>query len=199
VSPALLLAGVQRENYRVLALSAAEGRPVEREGEGWLCLCVGDGTLWPLLRLPLARMGAAARRMRTVLIELSRRCEGFHLVEHLLLRPRGGAAADRGPAGLHDHRLSVILPAFTARFADPNCRAWIEELIAQHLPAHLLPQFFWLDFPLLAQFEQRHAAWQALLRDHLPGAAADALNGAARDVLDFLDKNARYQSGRVWT
>lgn len=190
VSPALLLAGIRRESYRVLP---ADG------DTGWLCLNVTDSACWPLTRLPLAQLPVAARRLRQLLIELNRAAEGFHLLEHVLLRARDGGAASAPTADFYAHRVSVILPAFTARFADPNCRAWVEELIAQHLPAHILPQFYWLDFPLLAQFEQRQATWLALLRAHSLGQPAAGLDAAAGSLIDFLDKNARYHTNRIWS
>lgn len=189
VSPALMLAGVHRENYRVFAAD---------DGHGWLCLNVADAACWPIMRLPLAAMAGAGERMRKLLTDLNRRCEGFHVLEHVLLRPRGADAAHAVPEGFYAHRVSVMLPAFTARFADPGCRAWIEELIAQNLPAHILPQFYWLNFPLLAQFEQRQANWLGLLREDAMGRPADGLDAAAGQLIEFLGKHAQYHTNRVW-
>lgn len=189
VSPALLLAGIHPENYRVLDAG---------EGQGWLCLDVAQALCWPLVRLPAGELAGAAQRMRSALIGLNRRCEGFHLLEHVLLRPRGDAPARQVAADFYAHRVSVILPAFTARFADPGCRAWMEELIAQNLPAHILPQFFWLDFPLLAQFELRQENWLALLREASMGRPADGLDAAAGQLIELLAKSAPYHTNRVW-
>lgn len=189
VAPALMLAGIHRENYRVLAGD---------DGHGWLCLNVADGVCWPILRLPQEELVGAAQQMRALLIGLNRRCEGFHLLEHVLLRPRAADTAREVPDGFYAHRVSVILPAFTARFADPGCRAWVEELIAQHLPAHILPQFYWLDFPLLAQFELRQASWLALQREAAMGRPADGLDASAGQLIDFLGKSAPYHTNRVW-
>jgi hypothetical protein len=187
VSPALLRAGIHRANYRVLDAG---------DGHGWLCLNVTHQECWPIARLPSAELAAAGEEMRTTLVDLNRRSEGFHLLEHVLLRPRDGATVRSVPPDFYGHRVSVILPAFTARFADLGYRAWMEELIAQNLPAHILPQFYWLDFPLLAQFEQRQASWLALLRDDATGAAA--LDAAGGQLLDFLARSARYHTNRVW-
>jgi hypothetical protein len=189
VSPALMLAGIHRENYRVLGVGG---------DDAWLCLNVADAECWPILRLPREALAGAGRQMRQLLTGLNRRCEGFHLLEHVLLRPRGNDAVRSVPEHFYGHRVSVVLPAFTARFADPGCRAWVEGLIAQHLPAHILPQFYWLDFPLLAQFELRHASWLALLREASTGRAAGGLDAAADQLIDFLGKNAPYHSNRVW-
>jgi len=117
VSPALMRAGIHRENYRVLAAG---------EGYGWLCLNVADALCWPIVRLPQEDLAAAAQQMRALLTGLNRRCEGFHLLEHVLLRPRAADVARPVPQEFYAHRVSVIVPAFSARFADPGCRAWVE-------------------------------------------------------------------------
>jgi hypothetical protein len=189
VSPALMLAGIHRGNYRVLASGT---------DRGWLCLNVSDAVCWPIMEMPLDALAPAARQMRQRLTELNRRCEGFHLLEHILLRPRGADAGHAGPEHFYGHRVSVILPAFTARFANPDCRAWVEELIARNLPAHILPQFYWLDFPLLAQFELRQANWLGLLQEAALGRPADGLEAAAGQLIDFLGKSAPYHTNRVW-
>jgi len=189
VSPSLMLAGIHCENYRVLPAG---------DGHGWLCLNVTGVTCWPIVRLPQEALAEAAQHMRHMLIGLNRRCEGFHLLEHVLLRPREADTARPVPEGFYAHRASVILPAFTARFADPGCRAWIEELIAQNLPAHILPQFYWLDYPLLAQYELRQASWLDLLREAALGRPAAGLDAAAGRVIDFLGKSAQYHTNRVW-
>jgi hypothetical protein len=189
VSPALMLAGIHRENYRVLAAG---------DGQGWLCLNVADAICWPIVRLPRESLVAAGRHMRQLLTGLNRRCEGFHLLEHVLLRPRGTDAARSVPDDFYAHRVSVVLPAFTARFADPGCRAWVEGLIAQNLPAHILPQFYWLDFPLLAQFELRQASWLGHLREAAVGRPAAGLDAAADQLIEFLGKSAPYHTNRVW-
>jgi hypothetical protein len=97
--------------------------------------------------------------------------EGFHLVEHLLLRPRqsdetflslpaGPDTLERDP---YSQRLSLVfpsgymrdfsLPAGSAprydtaphRFRDPEFRRHVERMVQQSCPAHLLPSIFWVD------------------------------------------------------
>jgi hypothetical protein len=98
--------------------------------------------------------------------------EGFHLVEHLLLRPRqNGDAFLSFPTGAdtpcerdpYSQRLSLVLPsgwmrdfslpADTAprtatephRFRDLEFRRHVERMVQQACPAHLLPSVFWVD------------------------------------------------------
>jgi hypothetical protein len=186
ISPSLLLAGIHKDNYRVL--------PGDDE-QGWLCLNLDDERCWPLVRLPNAELAAGARQLRDSLIGLSTASEGFHLLEHVLLRPRAEGAVHDVAAGFYAHRVSVVLPAFTARFSDPGCRAWIEELVAQNLPAHILPTFYWLDFAFLAQFELRYRRWLELLN---AGGDVAALDIAAGQIIEFLDKVGPYHTNRHW-
>jgi hypothetical protein len=94
--------------------------------------------------------------------------EGFHLVEHLLLRPRqtgdtflsmpAETGKERDP---YSQRLSLIFPSGWARnfsqadavrqpaaphrFRDPELRRHAERMVRQACPAHLLPTIFWVD------------------------------------------------------
>ncbi|MYM67120.1 hypothetical protein GTP45_09790 [Pseudoduganella sp. FT55W] len=186
LSPSLLSAGIRKENYSVLA----------EEGEqSWLCLSLDEKRCWPLLRLPSADAPQAARELRQRLIGLNKATEGFHLLEHVLLRPRVAATQHDVKSDFYAHRVSVVLPGFTARFRDQGCRAWVEELIAQNLPAHILPTFYWLDFAFLAQFELRYARWLELV-----GVVNDpaALDQAAAELIAFFNTVDAYHTNRQW-
>lgn len=191
VSPALLMAGVHRANYRVL--------PVD-DKQGWLCLNVEGERCWPITLQPLEDLPRFGQHLMDRLISLSKGCEGFHLLEHLLLRPRGGNSGRELAHDFHAHRVSVILPGFTARFADVDCRAWVEELIAQNLPAHILPDFYWLDFAFMAQFELRYHHWLELMAAVSNGddELTDRLDTAAGQLADFLDTASKRHTNRVW-
>jgi hypothetical protein len=185
VCPSLLLAGIHKENYRVLPIG---------DDDGWLCLNLDDERCWPLLRLPVADLPAAARSLRDQLIGLNKASEGFHLLEHVLLRPRAGATREVAP-DFYAHQVSIVLPSFTARFSDPGCRAWVEQVISQNLPAHILPTFYWLDFAFLAQFELRYRRWLELLNSGNDHAGLDT---AAGQLIDFLATVSPYHTNRHW-
>ena len=126
------------------------------------------------------------------------------MLEHILLRTRDEntrrTAEGNTMGDFYAHRVSIVFPAFTARFADPGCRAWLEELISQQLPAHILPDFYWLDFALLAQFELRYRNWLELLNHASNGGAGmeKRLDTAAEQLIDFLNKAEPYRTRRVW-
>ncbi|GGC76653.1 hypothetical protein [Undibacterium terreum] len=194
VCPSLMLAGIHRENYRVLPVG---------EKQGWLCLNVDDEHCWPIMLLPTDELAGAAQQLQNKLIALSQTCEGFHLLEHVLLRPRGNKVSRTISEDFYAHRISVILPVFTARFTDPGCRAWMELLIVQNLPAHVLPEFYWLDFALLAQFELRYRNWLELLSGLSgpsvgAGEAAEQTDIAADQLIEFLRKSSQQHSHRYW-
>jgi hypothetical protein len=191
VSPALMKAGVHRGNYSVLEAG---------DQQGWLCLNVDGERCWPIALKPLDELPRYGQQFMDRLIALSKGCEGFHLLEHLLLRPRGEQAGFKLDPAFHAHRVSVVLPGFTARFADLGCRAWVEEMIAQNLPAHILPTFYWLDFVFMTQFELRYHYWLEMLASVSNGSVelTDRLDTASAQLTAFLASASRHQTNRVW-
>jgi hypothetical protein len=191
VSPALMKAGVHRGSYSVLE---------EGDDQGWLCLNVEGERCWRIALMPLEELPQYGQRFMDRLIALSKGCEGFHLLEHLLLRPRGEQASFKLDPAFHAHRVSIVLPGFTARFADLGCRAWVEEMIAQNLPAHILPTFYWLDFVFMTQFELRYHYWLEMLASVSNGSVelTGRLDTASAQLTAFLASASRHQTNRVW-
>lgn len=85
--------------------------------------------------------------------------EGIFLVEHILLRPDVTLNAvlpdDFLPVSLDDcvecncidpysYRVSIVLPGYTQRFSNMDFRNFLEELIREELPAHVLPKICWV-------------------------------------------------------
>lgn len=192
VCDALLQAGVHQHNYRILKVS---------DKHGWLCLHTKTQQTLPLMLLPLSEIASYTQQLIHYLCDLNLTCEGFHIVEHLLLRPRAKGQQHQIHQGFYSHQASIILPGFTARFSDLKLRHWIESLISQHLPAHIMPQFFWLDFAFLGQFEIRHQAWLEQLQEYaLSAYSSDATNvdRHANELLNFLKKMRGTQAERIW-
>ncbi len=83
--------------------------------------------------------------------------EGIFLVEHMVLRPditqpnnepflpictdKGKDSCSIDP---YSFRVSVIIPGYTYRFANPDFRNYMEEVIRRELPAHILPKICWV-------------------------------------------------------
>lgn len=63
-----------------------------------------------------------------------------------------------------DFRMSVVLPAWPARFQDPGFRQVTESLFREYSPAHLKLQFFWLGPSRMKKFEDVYFEWRAGLQ-----------------------------------
>jgi hypothetical protein len=86
--------------------------------------------------------------------------EGMFLVEHILLRPNvtnDEAAIDNfmpictddcgdGGCGMdpYSFRVSIVLPGYTYRFSNPDFRNYMENIIREELPAHIVPRICWV-------------------------------------------------------
>jgi hypothetical protein len=95
---------------------------------------------------------------------LQRHAEGLHLVEHLLLRPSGQAAATL--AAFHRQKISLILPGWTARGADPRFQSLCQEALLMAAPAHLESRSLFLDAREMERFEQLYEEWLDARRAH---------------------------------
>jgi hypothetical protein len=165
-----------------------------RDGAGWL-LFVLAGADWQLLgqHADHASATAAAHAAVAKLASLNRECEGMHIVEHILLRPRApqaGAAADE--SSFLTARISVVLPRWTLRCADRGFRNLAEECVRENCPAHLHPGFLWLSPALMVEFEGLQQAWREALLvwqgadDAAQPGHANALDAAAAALKGFL-------------
>lgn len=187
----LLRAGIDLQRYHL----------VERaDKKVWLCLEVEpDKPIWHLIPLPRDQAVNYAHGLRQRLVELSQQSEGLHVLEHLLLRPASQQVNRDVEDGFYEHRVSIVLPSYTARFADPACRAWVEELIAQNLPAHILPEIHWLDYVYMHQFEQRYKNWLELLNQtRRSGQPAEGLDQTADDIITLLRIVRQNYSPQHW-
>ncbi len=85
--------------------------------------------------------------------------EGIFLVEHILLRPdvtlKTVPLDEFLPVHLDDcvecncidpysYRVSIVLPGYTQRFSNIDFRDFLEELIREELPAHVVPKICWV-------------------------------------------------------
>lgn len=195
----VLRTGIDLANYRLLP----DGAQV------WLCLQVaGEAAPWPLWQLAPQDVAVRVLQLQAHLVALNQQSEGLHLLEHILLRPHDEQSARQQDCTFYANRVSVVLPAISSRFADPAFRIWFEELVAQQLPAHIYPEFYWLEYVYLQDFEQRYKKWLGLLArwngNHLamaPAAGAELagqLDQAAEKLITFLQKNRTQQANGYW-
>jgi hypothetical protein len=194
LSKELLCAGIYLENYRLLKAD---------DTTSWLCFLDHDEVL-PLIRLPDDDALEYAYQLHAYLVELNLELEGFHLVEHVLLRQRSkqDTSHDLDKVADYAHQLSIVLPMFTGRFSSPDCRSWIESVICKNLPAHVLPKFYWLSPELLFDFEQTLQKWHKALHayQNSDSSVSDPthLNDASMDLLEKFKKLSPYTSSYYW-
>lgn len=102
--------------------------------------------------------------VRELLVELNTKSEGFHMIEHQLLRPENREEqhdfeTESVPVNFYDHQVSVVLPNWSARFHDKAFQKLVDETFAYSSPAHIYTRVFWLDPTEMLEFEQRYAEW----------------------------------------
>jgi len=114
--------------------------------------------------------------------------EGLFVVEHILLRPHPESDAflpvctepgcieceDSDP---YSFRVSIILPAYSKRFADIDFRRFAEKTIRLETPAHVLPRICWISQEQMGEFEKGYHKWLQCRATGSPdeGAALSAL------------------------
>jgi len=64
-----------------------------------------------------------------------------------------------------DFKVSFVIPNWPARFQDNRYISFIKDIIIEHLPAHIEPQFHFIDFNEMIQFEKLYFPWIKLLND----------------------------------
>jgi hypothetical protein len=148
---------------------------------------------WHLGELAAGEGVAELKQLGETLRALNMRCEGFHLVEHTLLRPRRADSAqfrDTGD-GFYPFQVSVVFPNWTARFHDPEFQKLAQETVSLNLPAHILPTFYWLGYVQMDDFEARFRNWLdklrlATLAAHDAAAPDDGADKALDDASAYL-------------
>ncbi|PIF34341.1 hypothetical protein CLU81_4980 [Flavobacterium sp. 9] len=87
--------------------------------------------------------------------------EGMFLIEHMMLRPDVNLTSvnpdtfmpicadecdNYEPIDPYSYRVSVVLPGYTLRFANTDFRNYIEKIIKEELPAHVLAKICWIGY-----------------------------------------------------
>ncbi|MCC6411371.1 MAG: hypothetical protein IT270_06910 [Saprospiraceae bacterium] len=98
--------------------------------------------------------------------------EGFHIVEHILLRKRTQEDPFM-PVELPDEddcecpqvqdpysfRASIILPSWAGRFRSTRFRQYVEKLLRLEVPAHVYLKICWINHCEMKRFEAIHDEW----------------------------------------
>lgn len=199
------LAALPRISDRMFRAGCDDRRYFVMERPGRTVLVFHEGGREPAYVLApfqnLATAMSAASALRNRLLRLNLDCEGFHLVEHILLRPR---VSSESFAGISTEwftlRVSIVFPSWTARFADPEFRDLAEEIVSGTLPAHVQASFYWLDIPLMREFEALHSGWRHAYRLSRSGSpqVLRRLDKRSSRLARFLMDRETQQPSRNW-
>jgi hypothetical protein len=96
--------------------------------------------------------------------------EGMYLIENILLRPEqpddpflpicpDPNCTDCEAADPYSYRLHIILPAYTSRFRNLEFRQFVETVIREETPAHILPKICWINGNDMAELERLYRDW----------------------------------------
>lgn len=96
--------------------------------------------------------------------------EGMYVIEPVLLRPSANPdpflpicpdpnCTDCAEADPYSYRIHVILPAYASRFANMDFRRFVEEVIREETPAHILPRVCWISKEDMAVLEKAYRDW----------------------------------------
>ena len=101
--------------------------------------------------------------------------EGFHLVEHMLLRPlvhsngnqrlfKVSLKEDCSPGFLdpYSFRITAVVPAWPERFRNMDFRRFFEHTIREQAPAHIHVKICWVDRQTMDDFEDVYFPWLKL-------------------------------------
>ncbi|HEX7817336.1 hypothetical protein [Dyella sp.] len=145
--PALLRCAVHAERYQHVPGRGLWLGPDER------------GRWWGLrLRSAQTSAEAVAMSLHELACRMQLECEGMHVVEHILLRPREKDDTDISE-DFYRHQITAVFPGWTARGRDLSFRRIAEETLALNAPAHLRIHALWLDAPAMLRFERCLSAW----------------------------------------
>jgi hypothetical protein len=113
--------------------------------------------------------------------------EGFHVIEHILLRRRTTAdpflpvqtqAQDSCCPDVTDpysFRVSIVLPSWSPRFRTMRFRQFVEDTLRREAPAHVYPRICWVNHEQMKNLEAALSDWESRLAwlAHDAGACAD--------------------------
>lgn len=125
---------------------------------------------------------AIVQKSLTLFRSLNKASEGFHLIEHILLRNDDVLTTDHDP---YSFTMTMVFPAWPARFQQSLFRHAVEEMVISEGPAHILTNILWLDFEDMENFEKTYQLWLELKTD--PKSNKIALDEAAKSLMELIE------------
>lgn len=95
----------------------------------------------------------------------------------------------------YSFRVTVVLPDWTIRFADPEFRQAVENAFRTECPAHIGIDFKWISFPDMVYFESIYSPWlEGLKNEH---GETDRINDYSKKIIDFLKEDDAAKQERL--
>jgi hypothetical protein len=111
--------------------------------------------------------------------------EGLFVIENILLRPSSDGpflpicvdpnCADCEDKDPYSYRVHIVLPAYAGRFTNMEFRRFVEEVIREETPAHILPKVCWISRERMRTVETTYREWLELPRNANAATRAQAL------------------------
>ncbi|AXI24337.1 Putative afp12-like protein [Cardinium endosymbiont of Sogatella furcifera] len=134
----------------------------------------------PLMQIEQAE--AMVQQSVELLRTLNQACEGFHLIEHILLRSEDTLTTEQDP---YSFIMTMVFPSWPARFQQSSFRHAVEEMVIMEGPAHIFTNILWLDFEDMETFEQAYKTWIQLKAD--AKSSKVEIDAAAKVLMDFIE------------
>jgi hypothetical protein len=121
--------------------------------------------------------------------------EGFHLIEHILLRPfvttdalmdvcLDPSCESCGDDDPYSFRITVVLPYWPGRFRNLQFREFFERTLREEAPAHVQARICWVDNAQMAQLDAAYRTWlEARARANI---VQSDLSAALQNLIDIL-------------
>ncbi|MCP4686789.1 MAG: hypothetical protein GY859_02000 [Desulfobacterales bacterium] len=179
ITESFLRFGIETNRYRLGSFTKDTNSQLifqPREGAEWCYM----GTYGRKKKAEFS-VNALYRFIRMLNIE----SEGFHVVEHILLRPQFTKGSEyKPPPDFFPLRVSILFPSWTARFTNTAFRELAEDTLRVNCPAHIHPTFYWLDFDRMLEFELLYKRWLILKSD--PDADRAEIDQLSEKIAQFL-------------
>ncbi len=94
------------------------------------------------------------------------------------------------PKDFYENRISVVLPGWSARFNNWRFRDYLEETFLVNLPAHIMPDYYWLDIEQLSLFEELFSSWL----ESKAGKDQERTDNLAEELVHFL---LNHKNGKI--
>jgi len=91
---------------------------------------------------------------------VNQQSEGFHLIEHILLRDK--EILEDGEEDIYSFRMTLVFPSWPARFQKALFRRSVEQMIFMASPAYIMTNVLWLDIENMEIFEGVYQRWLEL-------------------------------------